>query len=46
MIQKVSPLSSWQESQHHAGRHGTGEVAESYIWIHRQQEKSEILGMA
>ena len=26
--------------------HGAGEVAEFYIWIGRQQEESETLGLA
>ena len=28
-FQRVSPLSSWQESWQHTGRHGAGEIAES-----------------
>lgn len=42
-IQRFSSLLSWREAWWQAGRHGIGEVAESYILISRATEPSGLV---
>jgi hypothetical protein len=44
-FQRFSPLSSWWEAWQHAGRHGAGEVAESFISRFTGSRKRETLGL-